>query len=152
MFAALLLALTLAMKLLVPAGYMFDRTSPFPAVVICPDANPNSVVKTKPAAASSHGGHNMQAMSGDMDHMSGAMGQMSDDAGQDDGSHGAHGSKNPCPYSLLPMASMAAAEGTLLAIALTFILTLGFARVLAPQLARSLHLRPPLRGPPIPVR
>lgn len=53
-----------------------------------------------------------------------------------------------CAWGLLGHAALAGADAVLLAAALAFILALGFAAIRAVPLARSRHLRPPLRGPP----
>jgi hypothetical protein len=111
---------------------MIDRNAKMFAVVICPDTNP--IAQATPAAHASQAHHHM--------------------GGKADNSHGEHGkqdSSGACPYSLLPMASLAGADAVLLAVALVFILALGFAPAPPPSLARNPHLRPPLRGPPLPV-
>ena len=53
-----------------------------------------------------------------------------------------------CPYAALGMAAATGADAALLAIALGFILALGFAPIPAIPRSDPLHLRPPLRGPP----
>ena len=57
----------------------------------------------------------------------------------------------PCPFGGMAHAMVAGVDSWLLASALAFILLLGFApaRVMAPR--RAVHLRPPLRGPPLRV-
>jgi hypothetical protein len=127
---ALLIVLALALKGLIPAGYMIDRNAKVLAVVICPDTNP--IAKVTHAAHASQAHH----------HMGGK-------AGHSHGDHGKQDSSGACPYSLLPMASLAGAHALLLAVALTFILALGFAPTPPLRLARNPHLRPPLRGPPL---
>ncbi|RYG21087.1 MAG: hypothetical protein EON93_26245 [Burkholderiales bacterium] len=76
------------------------------------------------------------------------MAGMPHDAGSTGDEHGGHASDNTCPYSLMPIASLSGADGVQLAIALVFILALGFASVVVPRLAATPYLRPPLRGPP----
>ena len=66
-------------------------------------------------------------------------------SGQADGHAKGDGS---CPYAALGMAALTGADAVLLAIALGFILALGFLPVRASPRAGRLHLRPPLRGPP----
>ncbi|HIQ17418.1 MAG TPA: hypothetical protein EYH41_05390 [Novosphingobium capsulatum] len=56
--------------------------------------------------------------------------------------------KGDCPFSSLSMASMTGADPALLALALAFILALGFAPVRTSHPKRVSYLRPPLRGPP----
>lgn len=53
-----------------------------------------------------------------------------------------------CAWGLLAMAALGGADVLLLAAALAFILALGFAACRPVPLARRVHLRPPLRGPP----
>jgi hypothetical protein len=56
--------------------------------------------------------------------------------------------KSDCAFSSLSKASMTGASPALLAIALAFLLALGFSPVRAISPKRVSHLRPPLRGPP----
>ncbi|MDE8650140.1 hypothetical protein [Novosphingobium album (ex Liu et al. 2023)] len=56
--------------------------------------------------------------------------------------------KGECPFTALSMASLGGADPVLLALALGFILLLGFAPVRAWPARRRAYLRPPLRGPP----
>jgi hypothetical protein len=118
--AALLLALALCMKALVPAGYMLGEQGKVLTVQICADA----------------GGQLTKQIVIPLHNQSGE-------------SHSEHGKTDSvCPYSALTMASLSGADAPLLALALSFILALGFAAI-TPHLAqRIFHLRPPLRGPP----
>lgn len=59
--------------------------------------------------------------------------------------------KGECAFSSLSMASTAGADAGLLALALAFILSLGFRPAPAPRPRRTSRLRPPLRGPPLPI-
>ena len=127
---ALLIVLALALKALVPAGYMIDRNAKVLAVVVCPETNP--------IAQAAHAVHAGQAHH----HMGGK-------AGHSHGDHGKQDASGACPYSLLPMASLAGTDAVLLTAALVFMLTLGFAPAPPLRLARNPHLRPPLRGPPL---
>jgi hypothetical protein len=104
--AALLLALTLVMKMLVPAGYMPGQGTKVLTVQVCADTlgkhvTTQIVIPQSGAPSESHGDH-----------------------GKGDGA---------CPFS---------------ALALLFILALGFAPQAPPLRERAQHLRPPLRGPP----
>jgi hypothetical protein len=56
----------------------------------------------------------------------------------------------PCPFAGLAMPGLAGADPLLLAIAIAFILALGFAPVHLPRAYAPPRLRPPLRGPPLP--
>lgn len=57
-------------------------------------------------------------------------------------------SAGDCPYAGLAMPGLAGADTPLLALALAFILALGFAPVRPATSRRIPHVRPPLRGPP----
>jgi hypothetical protein len=115
--AALLIALALAMKALVPAGFMLGNDSRVITVQICADALGQQITQ-KIVLPSSHSG---------------------DDKAKSD---------SPCHFTALGHAMLGGADPVLLALALVFILALGFAPVLAPAPRRIAFLRPPLRGPP----
>lgn len=53
-----------------------------------------------------------------------------------------------CPFASLSAASLGAADVPFIALAMAFLLLLGFAPVRIPLLAGVTHIRPPLRGPP----
>lgn len=118
---ALLVGLALCMKILVPAGYMVGEQAKALTVLICADGQGAHLTKeiTIPVDGKSSGGQS--------------------EHGKADGA---------CPYSALSMASLAGADDPLLALALAFILALGFVPAPAKHIGRVLHLRPPLRGPP----
>jgi len=118
--AMLLLALALCTKALMPAGYMLGSSSKQLTVEICSDG---------------FGGHVTKQIAIPMDGKS-----------QPDQKHGK--TDSACAFSSLSMASLAGADAPLLALALTFILALGFAAQTPAPLGRISHLRPPLRGPP----
>ena len=115
--AGLIVALALAMKALVPAGYMLGEQAKVLTVSICADASGGATTKQ---IVVPHSGKQ-------------------DEVGK---------SSTACPYAALGMASLPGADAALLALALTFILALGFAPVPLPRVVRGHHLRPPLRGPP----
>jgi hypothetical protein len=118
--SAMLIAAALCMKALIPAGYMLGNGDRVLTVEICAD---------------SQGGHLTKqiVLPGD---------------GKSDG-QGEHGKTDgTCAFSALSFASLSAADPVLLALALIFIMALGFAPVAASRAARQSHLRPPLRGPP----
>ncbi|WP_206238710.1 hypothetical protein [Novosphingobium terrae] len=115
--AALLIALTLAMKALVPAGFMLGSDSRVLTVQICADALGQQVTQ-KIVLPSSHSGEDKAK------------------------------SDSPCHFTALGHAMLGGADPLLLAVALAFVLALGFAPVLAPAPRRIAFLRPPLRGPP----
>lgn len=66
-------------------------------------------------------------------------------AGKADGSAK---STDSCPFASLASASLGADEAPFVALAIAFMLLLGFAPVRIPRLAGNTFLRPPLRGPP----
>jgi hypothetical protein len=119
--AALLLALALCMKALVPAGYMVGGGAKVLTIEICADTLGAKL--TRQIVVPHHAA-----------------------PGEAQGDHGKSGAA--CPYAGLAMAGLAGVDGVLLALALGFILALGFAPSRPPRLARQAHFRPPLRGPP----
>lgn len=120
-FAALLIALALCMKLLVPTGYMIGKQARVLTVEICADAS---------------GDHSFRQI----------VIPQHDTPGE---SHGEHGEANSaCPYMALSMASLAEVDAPLLALALAFIIALGFVSAPPAHQRRLLYLHPPLRGPP----
>ena len=118
--AMLLVAIALLMKAVVPTGYMIGQSSKTFTVMICTDGSGamESRAITVPMKPDSHD---------------------SEDASR---------TGKACAYSATSMAAMTGADAPLLAIALHFILALGFAPTTALNLKRTLYLRPPLRGPP----
>ncbi len=119
--AALLIALTLAMKALVPAGFMLGGDSRVITVQICADALGQQITQKIVLPLNQSGGH----------------------SGEDKAK-----TDSPCHFTALGHAMLGGADPVLLALALVFILALGFAPVLAPAPRRIAFLRPPLRGPP----
>lgn len=57
----------------------------------------------------------------------------------------------PCAFAGLGQPMLPGADPVQLAAALAFILALGFVAVVVPAIVRAPHLRPPLRGPPLPT-
>ncbi|MFN3748537.1 MAG: DUF2946 family protein [Sphingorhabdus sp.] len=119
--AMLLVAFALLAKAVIPAGYMIAPSSKTFTVMICADG------------------------SGDMQSRAIAV-PMKPGSHDDSESSGQAG--KACAYAATSMAAMGGADAPLLAIALLFILALGFAPTATPQLRQTNHLRPPLRGPP----
>jgi hypothetical protein len=117
--AALALAFMLAVRLLMPSGFMLAPDAKVLTVVIC-----TGVV----------GEHQTAQL---------VIPQSEQKSGHD------AGKSDPCPYSGLSMAATAGADVPLLAGALAFILALGFAAVAAIPVRRTLHLRPPSHAPPV---
>ena len=145
LLAAGLIALALAMKVVIPAGYMLNQAGAGPLLMVCPKANPGFNLEQQQPAPAAHHGHHAAHHTGHASHNMSAMPDMAHDDGD---AHQAHKSDNTCPYSVMPMASLSGADGVQLAIALGFILALGFASVTVLRLVPIPYLRPPLRGPP----
>jgi hypothetical protein len=120
--ALLLVAVALAMKALVPGGYMLAAQSQVITVSICADSS--GTHETRQIVVPREGGEK-------------------DTVSQ-------HAKSGPCAFSALGMAGLAGADPVLLALALAFILAVGLAPLAFPVLQARAHLRPPLRGPPLP--
>lgn len=117
--AFMMVLAALCMKALIPSGYMIGQNSKVLTVQICHDGLGETITKRI-----------VIPMNGDP----------SDSTGKQ--------VKGDCAFTSLSMASMAGASHALLAIALAFIIALGFAPMQLPRPKRMFHLRPPLRGPP----
>lgn len=116
----LLLALALGMKALVPAGFMVSPSKDLVlTVTICSSASPGLKQMQMAIPAKKHDGQQMQA----------------------DGD-------TPCSFAGLGKLALGGIGPELLALALIFILALGFAPMRPPVLAQRHYIRPPLRGPP----
>lgn len=120
--ALALLALALAMKALVPAGFMPAAPGQLLTVVIC-DGTGEAGVKHVALTAPAK--------------------QAPASAAKADGA---------CPWGGLNLGAPGGADGLLVGALLRFILGAGLAPLAAPPLARLVHLRPPLRGPPLVAR
>lgn len=119
--ALLLVLCALLVKALVPAGYMIGGDTKLLTVQICDDGL-GATMTRQIAIPMESGPHDQQG-----------------------GQSKADGS---CAFSSLAMGGVAGTDAALLAVALAFILVLGFAPVTLPRAFRHPHLRPPLRGPP----
>lgn len=120
-FSALLLALALCLKVLVPAGYMPTPGAAFASVEICGEG------------ALGHGERAIAIP------LRGALG--------DHGSQ-SHQTDQTCPYAALGHAALGGADAPLLAIALALAMLLALLPLGPVLVRRASHLRPPLRGPP----
>lgn len=121
--AALFCAAALVLKLLIPAGYMIASDRGRPTIAICPGGDVAGV-----AAVRMHGG-----MPGH--------GQPRD-----------HGKAElPCAFAGLSAAALGAIDPVQLAVLVAFVMALGLLPVLPMPAARRVYLRPPLRGPPLPL-
>ena len=117
-----LLGLALAVKALVPAGFMLSSGGErFLTVTICSDATgvPKQMQIAIPDKPGANGDHAEAA-----------------DKGQ------------PCAFSGLGHVGLSAADPVLLAAAIAFILLVGLAPLPALPARATPFLRPPLRGPP----
>ena len=123
--ALLLVALALAIRGLVPAGYMIGGQTTTLTIAVCADAS---------------GAQQFRQIVVPHDGKSGA--PMQGDHAKDGG---------VCAWSSLAMGAVAGADPVLLALALAFILALGFAPATVPTPRAFARLRPPLRGPPLPA-
>lgn len=122
--AAILVAMALCMKALVPAGFMVGANTKLITIEICADASGGKL--TKQIAIPPDGGT----------------------AGEQSG-HGKF--DTTCAWTSLAQAAHSWADTELLVLALAFILALGFLRQAAEPVRRSCHIRPPSRGPPLPA-
>lgn len=122
--AILLVIAALCMKVILPTGFMIGQNSKVLTVQLCDDGLGHSLTKQISIP------------------MNGEPSDSSDKHGKADGA---------CPFSVLSMATLSAADTALLAVALAFILALAFAPTQVAHPKRVFHLRPPLRGPPATV-
>jgi hypothetical protein len=116
-----LVAFALALKALVPAGYMVREQGTLLTIAICGDASGTHVTRQ------------IVVPQRDTTAVDGAQ----------------HAKSTVCPYSVLDMAGGIGADSILLGLALVFILALGLAPHGAPEPLARPHVRPPLRGPPL---
>lgn len=120
--ALILVLASLCMKAMMPVGFMPGQNSKILTVQICAEASGDQIVRQLVIPMEDNGGSSSDKHD-------------SKDAGM-------------CHFSSLSMASMSGVAPELLAIALAFILALGFAlaQIFLPK--RRSFLRPPLRAPP----
>lgn len=122
--AALLLAAALALRLLVPAGYMPAVADGAMRLVLCPAAGPGRA--DPPPAPRMAGMHH--------------------DRGDHPADHGPQAP--PCAYAGLSWAPVMPVDLPLLAAAIVFAMALVRVRAALAPPVRAPFLRPPLRGPP----
>lgn len=118
--ALVLAVMALCLKALLPTGFMLGQDHRTITVEICQDASGGTSALQMLVPLKAKG-----------DHLPGKP------------------AKGECPFGALSMASLGGADPVLLALALAFIIALGFAPVRAAAPTRPHYLRPPLRGPPI---
>lgn len=126
--AAFAVALALCMKVLLPAGFMLSSSF---------DGSSDKVLTLTVC----HSGSEAPAVANVTVPLEGKA-QGKDLQGKADGH---------CPYSSLSMTALGGASAPLLAIALAVILALGLSPARHLPFGQIAHLRPPLRGPPLPV-
>ncbi|SOB86400.1 Protein of unknown function [Sphingomonas guangdongensis] len=117
--AGLILALALLVKLLVPAGYMVDRGGGHIVITICSGTAPRQM--TMDMGGKHHEGSGDRGATADM----------------------------PCAFAGLAAPVLGPIDPLQLALLIAFVLALGVARSVPGAPAPPVHLRPPLRGPPI---
>lgn len=117
--ALMLVLAALCMKAVVPTGFMIGTQSKTLTVLICDESFGNHAAK-----------------------------QIAVPMKPGSGKPASKGMNGDCPFASQGMAALPGIDPIQLALALLFILALGFAPVSVPQPRRLSHLRPPLRGPP----
>lgn len=122
--AVALLLLTLCVKAAIPAGFMVS-------------ASPDRVVTISICADASGGLRQMQMVIPGKD--------------QGDSHSGDAKMDGQCAFSSLTHATLGGADAFLLALAVAFILALGFLPTAQLHIAQLAYLRPPLRGPPVAI-
>lgn len=119
----LILVAALAMKLLIPGGYMVAAEHGRLSIMVCPGVMP--APDPAPMAMAMHGGtahHEQQKQHGQVE--------------------------QPCVFAGLSHQALGAADPVLLAAAIGYIMATAAAATPRLRLSRVAHLRPPLRGPP----
>lgn len=117
--AALVIALALAVRLVVPTGFMPTMADGRISVSVCSDTGSTTMVVTIPGLK--HGGK-----------------------GKEEG--GKHA--QPCAFAGLGMPGLAGADPLILALALVFAMAAALRPISARDVAAPAFLRPPLRAPP----
>lgn len=117
--AVWLVAAALAMKLLVPAGFMPVASAGSITFELCTGYGPQKMTMAMPGMAGKQG---QQEGQGKME--------------------------MPCPFAGLSMPGVTGADPLLLIAAIAFVLALGLLITPRPLFGRMVYLRPPLRGPP----
>jgi hypothetical protein len=120
-WAGLILAFALLMKLLVPAGYMVERDGGHVVITICSGTAPRTM--TMDMGGKHHEGKGERGAAAEM----------------------------PCAFAGLAAPFLGPVDPLQLALLIAFVLALCVARIALPAPAPPVHLRPPLRGPPIPA-
>lgn len=132
--AALVIAVALLMKAVVPAGFMPMLVDGRVVIALCSGFGPVPPIAAASSMAGMHHGAAMDEAHGGHDR-------------KDDGQH--DNKPQPCAFSGLNAPSLAGADPVVLAIAIAFVLMLGLRIIVALPVRRAARLRPPLRGPPV---
>lgn len=119
---ALTLTLALLAKMLIPGGYMPMVEHNAIRIMVCPGTQDASLTATMPGMTHHDGKHGHTA-----------------------------GHDMPCGFSGLTLTATSAADPVVLALAVAFAMMLAAWRIAPILVQRSSSLRPPPRGPPIPV-
>jgi hypothetical protein len=120
--ALAVLALALAVKAMVPAGYMLAADSKSLSLTVTVCTGMDTMQKTiEIPVHKSQDGKSSHEQAGD----------------------------SPCAFTALSHALLGGADGILLALALLFIVTVGFGSITPNLVQKWRRLRPPLRGPPV---
>lgn len=114
-----LIAAALAVKAIVPAGYMVAPGKSF-TVTMCSGTGAGEMTLTVPMSQDGKGKHDSTDKPAD----------------------------GTCAFSALGFAAMGGADLALLVAVITWLIALGVGPVVLPSLARIPHRSPPLRGPP----
>ncbi|MGA1797351.1 hypothetical protein VH567_01050 [Sphingomonas sp. 4RDLI-65] len=137
--AILVCLAALAMKLLVPSGYMIASDHGRLAITLCPGVSSQAIAM--PMAMATPMTMSMHA-------------DMADHAmPQDHGSSKEHGkTEMPCAFSSLSAQALGAVDPILLVLAIAFVMALGLRAIRPLPTSLPRYLRPPLRGPPALIR
>ena len=133
---AVLLAVALCMKALIPSGYMVDTGRSTISVTICGADAPTRASRAAQALLS--------------DKLATALGLYGLDH-HDPKNHGTsdhHATDQSCPYAALGLTALGGADAPLLALALLFAMALAFLPTASVVPGAAGWLRPPLRAPP----
>lgn len=117
--AAMVVAVSLLLRILIPSGFMPTVSGEHVLISICSGIEQSSVEVSLPASTS-----------------------------RDVGDHSQGKSAALCAYSGLLGSSLAAVDVVLLAAGMPIAIAVGLVPKLRPPLTVADHLRPPLRGPP----
>lgn len=136
--AVLICLAALAMKLLVPSGYMVSSAQGRLAITVCPGVAPQATGMAMWPQATG------MAMS-EMHH---AMADTAMPGGHAPSKE--HGkTEMPCAFSSLSAQALGAVDPVLLVAAIAFVMAVGLKRVRPLARPSTRYLRPPLRGPPV---